>query len=114
LAIYDNADPMNLLWESGSVPNTGANAEVVVPILAGTPAQLRLVPGTYWLAWQTDSPASIGSYTPGEYGEGFNFIMPYGPCPAQLAQGDVEPTSELWTQYLTFPPPPSVEGWAAW
>ena len=37
LAIYDNAAPKNLLWDSGSVVNTASHAWLTVPTSAGTP-----------------------------------------------------------------------------
>ncbi|MBI5154109.1 SUMF1/EgtB/PvdO family nonheme iron enzyme [Candidatus Poribacteria bacterium] len=103
-AIYDNAESKHLLWQSGSVPNTGGGAEVVVPIVAGTPPVLRLERGTYWLAWQTDSTANVGSYTPGVPGDGMSFPMEYGPAPDIVPAGMIAGTSEVWTEYLTVTP----------
>jgi len=102
LALYDNAEPKNLLWESGAVANTAEGADLIVPIGEGTPASLQLTAGTYWAAWQVDTTADVPSYTPGAAGEGFTFSQPFGPAPATLAEGNIAITSERWTEYVTY------------
>jgi len=102
LALYDNAEPKNLLWESGVVANTADSADLIVPIGEGTPASLQLTAGTYWAAWQVDTTDDVPSYTPGAAGDGFTFAQPFGPAPATLAEGNIAITSERWTQYVTY------------
>jgi len=103
LALYDNASPKNLLWQSGSVTNTAANAWITVPITNGTPSSLTLAPGTYWLAWQVDSTADVPSYTAGTNSDGFYLGQVYGTFPATV-NGETS-TAEKWSVFLTFNPP---------
>lgn len=102
LALYDNAEPKNLLWESGVVANTANNDTLVVPIASGTPSTLTIPAGTYWAAWQTDSTADIGSYTAGSSGDSFVFGQAFGAAPASLASGDITSTADLWTQWIVY------------
>jgi len=102
LALYDNAEPKNLLWESGVVSNNADEADLIVPVGVGTPASLHLSAGTYWAAWQVDSAANVPSYTPGVQGEGFSFAQEFGPAPATLARENIVPTSDRWTMYMVY------------
>ena len=97
LAIYDDASPKNLLWQSGAVGNGGG--WIVVP------ASLTVVPGTYWLAWQTDSTSDVPSYTAGSAGDGFFVEQPFGASPATLAS--VTSSSERWSMYVDVGVPPA-------
>ena len=108
LAIYSASEPKQLLWESGVIPNTVAGGELTVPIPQGTHPNLSLAPGTYWLAWQTDTIAPVPGYTPGEPGDGFYFPMGFGAPPQHLSQTDITVTAETWTQYLLFADPQKV------
>lgn len=101
LAIFDDAPAKQLLWQSGSVSNFAENAFVDVPISAGTPGQLMLPSGTYWLAWQIDTNADVPSYTAGADGDGFYLAQPYGEFPANIDSAAATPTDETWTVYLT-------------
>lgn len=111
LALYDNAEPKRLVWQSGEVDNTGANGFVEVPISAGTPTRLSLGAGTYWAVWQTDSSASIGSYTAGAAGSGFVAIQAFGEAPAALERTRVTQTSERWTGSFTYETVSGLEGY---
>jgi len=102
LALYDNAEPKNLLWESGVVANSADEADLIVPVGEGTPSSLHLSAGTYWAAWQVDSAANVPSYTPGVQGEGFSFAQAFGPAPATLARENIVPTSDRWTMYMVY------------
>lgn len=96
LAIYDDQSPKNLLWQSSAVPNGGG--WIVVPVTAGAPSSLSLVPGTYWLAWQTDSSSDVPSYTAGSAGDGFFVEQAFGAAPATLPAAIS--TSERWSMYI--------------
>ena len=100
LALYDNASPKNLLWQSGSVTNLAANAWLAVPVANGAPSSLTLAPGTYWLAWQVDTTADVPSYAAGSSGDGFNLAQTYGSFPATL--GGEQSSSEQWSIYFTY------------
>ena len=100
LAIYSNAAPKSLLWQSASVPNSVAGAFLIAPISSGTPNSLQLVPGTYWLGWQVDTNADVPSYTAGAVGDGFCLPQPYGAFPGTVT-GETS-TAEKWTEYITY------------
>ena len=105
LAIFDNASPMNLVWQSTPFANTGGT---LVAQVGSTP--LTLAPGTYWLAWQTDSTGDVPSYTAGSAGDGFIIEQDYGAFPATLT--GTTSTSDKWTMYFNFGSNP-VDGWRA-
>ena len=105
LAIYDNASPMSLVWQSAPFANTGG---ILVAQVGATP--LTLAPGTYWLAWQTDSAGDVPSYTAGSTGDGFIIEQDYGAFPATLT--GTTSTSEKWTMYFNYGTTP-VAGWRA-
>lgn len=106
LAIYDNASPKNLLWDSGSIPNAVNNGLIIAPIANGTPALLPLSPGVYWLAWQVDTTSDVPSYTAGSIGDGFYLDQSFGPYPATISAGT--PSSERWTEYITYSTPATI------
>ena len=103
LALYTNSSPKELLWQSGAISNTASNDWLVAPISAGTPGNLVLLPGTYWLAWQVDTPYDVPSYTAGTSGDGFYLNQPSGNFPASLA-GE-QTSSETWSEYFNYAPP---------
>ena len=107
LGIYDNASPRNLLWQSGSISNTAANAWLAAPVSAGTPPSLTLTTGVYWLAWQADTLVDVPSYVPGANGDGFVLGQPFGPFPTNAA--GQQTSSERWSLYLTYLTP--VDAW---
>jgi len=61
LALYEEATTKTLRWQSGQIANTATDDFVVAPISAGTPTNLTLDAGTYWLAWQVDTSADVPS-----------------------------------------------------
>lgn len=111
LALYDNAEPKRLVWESGEVANTSAGGEIVVPIATGNPTALQLGPGTYWAAWQTDSAAAVGSLTSGTQGDGFGVEHHFGPAPTELPSTSIVPSAEKWTQYMIYLGDGTHTGW---
>ena len=104
LALYDNAAPKQLLWQSAPLINTAASNWITVPISAGLPSTLTVSPGIYWLTWQTDTTVDVPSYTPGTNGAGFTFAQPFGSFPATLT--DETNSSDRWSLYLTYTVPP--------
>ncbi len=100
LAIYDNASPKNLLWQSGSMANAVAGGWLAAPIASGSPSSLTLITGTYWLAWQVDNTKDIPSYTAGASGDGFVVEQPYGAFPSPLS-GE-QSSAERWSLYLSY------------
>ena len=97
LAIYDNASPKHLLWDSGSTANTAASDWLTIPV--GT-ASLTLAPGTYWLAWQVDTTADVPGYSAGSAGDGFTLDQTYGTFPSSLS-GETS-TSERWCTCFSY------------
>jgi hypothetical protein len=103
LALYTNSSPKALLWQSGVISNTASNDWLVAPISAGTPGNLILLPGTYWLAWQVDTTYDAPSYAAGAVGDGFYLSQPFGNFPASLA-GE-QTSSETWSGYFNYASP---------
>lgn len=103
LGIYDNGSPKHLLWQSGAISNTAAGAWITAPIVAGTPGNVDLAPGIYWLAWQVDTTDDVPSYTAGTNGAGFFVSQSFGNFPGTLA-GE-QSSSETWSEYLNYAPP---------
>lgn len=102
LSLYDDSPARRLLWSSGTIANSVAAGEITVPIASGSPSEVVLAPGTYWLAWQTDSSASIASHTTGAPGDGFQFVHEFGVEPATISVGDTNSNSSRWTQYVEY------------
>jgi outer membrane protein assembly factor BamB len=105
LAVYDNAAIPNLLWQSGSIPNTAAAAWLTTSISSGTPSSLELDAGTYWLAWQVDTAIPVPSYAAGTTGDGLYVPWTWGSFPAALdpaASAAPTYTNEIWSAYLTY------------
>lgn len=94
----------SLVWQSAEVPNTARNAEVVVPMSAGTPSAPYLAPGSYLLAWQTDSPLPVGSL--GELDSVYDSITLAQPFESYPESFSIRPSRTVaeergrWTQYL--------------
>ena len=107
LAICDNGAPKTLLWQSGVVTNTATAAWLTVPVSSGAPSSLRLTNGTYWLAFQTDSPRDVSSYTAGATGDGFQLMQTFGSFPSTVS-GE-ESTSYQWSEYVTYELMPFVD-----
>ena len=105
LAIYDNASPMNLLWQSASFANTGGTLIAQV----GS-APLTLPAGTCWLAWQTDSTGDVPSYTAGSTGDGFSIEQDYGAFPTTLS--GTMAGADKWSMYFNFSAN-AIDGWRA-
>lgn len=105
LALYDTAATPHLLWQSGVLPNTAANAWLATSIAAGTPSSLALPAGTYWLAWQVDTAVPVPSHATGTPGEGLLVPWTWGAFPEALdPAADAAPTftDEVWSAYLTY------------
>lgn len=102
LAVYDDGRPRNLLWHSGVVANHADNAEIAVPIAEGQPTELAIEAGTYWLAWQTDTTAEVGSLSRKDYSDGFTFPHGFATAPSSIYEGASVATDEVWTLYMTY------------
>ena len=102
LAIYNDngGNPSSLQWHSESTAAT-ANAWNTIRIASGTPTSLTLNAGTYWLAWQWDSPNSGPSYTAGSSGDGKYVVQAYGSFPSSWSGGTS--SAEKWSIYATCP-----------
>ncbi|MCC5876636.1 MAG: hypothetical protein JJU11_10500, partial [Candidatus Sumerlaeia bacterium] len=105
LAIYDDAEPKNLLWQSDEVANAITDGEIVIPVSEGFPGSLGLQAGTYWLAWQVDSLYRVPSMA-GTTSTSNAFFYPhgFGPAPETIAQSDLIPHTESWSNHITFTP----------
>ncbi|MEN6625531.1 MAG: hypothetical protein ABFD69_04800 [Candidatus Sumerlaeia bacterium] len=102
LAIYDDSSPRQLLWQSIPSDVETSNTWVVTPPKHNN-MLAKLSPGTYWLAWQTDSTSDVASYAEGsEWNAGFTVAQPYGDFPATLNPADNEYNSDLWSLCLTI------------
>ncbi|MCU0293900.1 MAG: hypothetical protein MUF10_18265, partial [Thermoanaerobaculaceae bacterium] len=105
LALYDTAATPHLLWQSGVLPNSAANAWLATSIATGTPASLVLPAGTYWLAWQVDTAVPVPSHATGAPGDGLFVPWSWGAFPEALdPAADAAPTltDEVWSAYLTY------------
>jgi len=100
LAIYDNSSPKQLVWQSAEIVNTTTAGEITATIASGAPSQLILNPGTYWLAWQSETVLPVPSFTPGSFGDGFYLDKSFGSFDSTL--GDETVSDERWTQYINF------------
>jgi len=98
LALYDNSASKQLLWSSG--PVAAPVGDLIVPISSGSPSKVSVAPGTYWLAWQSDSTSSVPSYTAGQFGDGFYMDLSFGPFPATLTTETL--SDERWTQLVRY------------
>jgi len=111
LAIYDNANPRNLRWESPAVQNLTSQDWITVPISSGTPTALNLSPGTYWLGWQVDTQEKVPSYTAGAASSEIYLNQLFGAAPAQLIPSRIISTDENWSIYLTYDVPNATRDW---
>lgn len=102
MAIYDNASPRNLLWQSGSMIVSITEGWITVPISTGTPPSLSLSPGNYWLTYQVDSTQGVASYNEGQYGDGFFIARSYDSFPTSIDLEDCRFSTEMWSQYITY------------
>jgi hypothetical protein len=101
LAIYSNVSsaPSALLWQSSSTACT-ASAWNTINISTGTPTNLSLNSGTYWLVWEWNSPNSGPSYSAGSTGTGNYIVATYGSFPTSWPSGIS--TSENWSIYVSY------------
>lgn len=112
LLLYDNKEPMNLVWESKLLTADKALDDVVALPSEGHPPELILPKGGYWLAWQLDSDVFGPSYTGlSTYGGKPGFVYPasFGPPPRTISlKNETESTDRLrtggWTEYLRYTP----------
>ncbi len=110
LAIYDDGEPKQRLWQSASLPAHPSGGENGVTIAGGTPSSLLLPAGTYWAAWQVDTNEPTASYTPGSEGDGFVVPLDYGAAPPTIPYWRVTSTSDLWTLSLAYNPASFMPG----
>lgn len=102
LTVYDNSSPRRRLWYSAWVTNNAEGSELVIPVEQGAPTKLTLNAGTYWLGWESDTHAHVASYVAGVAGDGFTVAVADMLSPIEIMDTEVEMTSELWTQYVTY------------
>ncbi|MBM3335587.1 hypothetical protein FJY63_13090, partial [Candidatus Sumerlaeota bacterium] len=113
LGVYSHGEPRTLLWQSGAIANTNAGTWIVLPIASGTPPNLTLSPGTYWLAWQTDSTADVAGRTTGAGGDSFYLNQDFGPFPATIRGTDIVAGSERWSMYLEYVAASAASRWSS-
>jgi len=105
-ALYsDVAGTPHKVWASEVLENTAQEHWLSVPIEKGTPLSLQLPPGTYWLAWQADTPAHVASHRFGTPGDGFFVPQRFDTFPSVLLPGtesEAHYTSETWSSYLVY------------
>ena len=104
-----------LMWQSPRLALTQSGQWLSVPAGQGTPATLKMQPGTYALAWQLDADESAPSFAPGAAGEGFRLPMAFGSFPALLQTTDASTswssTASRWSVYLDYDLETGVSGW---
>jgi len=105
LSIYDDQSPRNLLWTTPAMPNTAKNDWIVAEIEDGSPKNLTLPPGNYYLALQSDSSWPVRSYS-GWEADGFQRVQPFGTPPATLAPGEYVQRGMNDVIYMTYNPAP--------
>jgi hypothetical protein len=93
-----------LLWDSGLLTNTTQTNWIDLATSAGTPAKLRLAPGTYYLAWKLDSFKDVPALVPGTLGDGFTAFADGAALPPSLHAYDPATswttTSNRWSMHL--------------
>lgn len=107
LALYNHGVTPALLWQSPIVENTMAGGWLNVAIGEGTPSQLFLESGDYWLVWQTDSMANVPSYSQGTDYKGIKASLAWGEFPAAIGMGTtVSPilTDDQWSTFISYEP----------
>ncbi len=103
LALYDDSSPQQLIWQSDLVPVNVAEGWLAVPISAGTPSEVTLLPGIYHLAWQVDSTQHVMSFfDEGALGEGRSVVYDFDAFPGTLDETSVTLTTERWSGYITY------------
>lgn len=102
VALYDDSEPKQLLWESNVEVNGVSGAEIIVPIASGNPPVLPLLAGTYWLAHQEDLNDQATSFHSLPMGEGFFSVEPFGPFRSTLSNTRIRMSGEGWTQYINY------------
>lgn len=104
LAIYDDQEPKQLLWQSDSIEITIPNAINHVAIESGFPTSLNLDRGDYWIVWQINTYKCGPSYTAGSESDGFYSDLAFGEYPAVLNANQITCTTDVWTEYLSYYP----------
>lgn len=103
MAIYDdNGSARSLKWQSGSISNTQTNGWITSAISTGTPSSLSLNPGTYWLAFNTDSHNNWESFTNAEAGNGFEINQVCGAFPGSITSSNTTEMNGIFSQYITY------------
>lgn len=102
LAIYDDGDPMQLLWESPALADRATDASIDVSIASGAPSSLVLSAGVYWLAWQADTDSAVGSHNLVPLGSGMIVRNGLPGFPDQIARAAASFVDDGWTQSLTY------------
>lgn len=103
LAIYSDETTRTLLWQSGSLKNTAADGWITVPVAAGSPSQLTLNAGKYWLGWQCDAGENIaGASDTASDSDGLWLDWTYGPFPATISPLGPYKSGIQWSEYLTY------------
>jgi hypothetical protein len=99
LAIYNGTSaPSDLLWQSGAeTASVGWNN---VTIASGSPTNMTLYPGTYWLVYQWDSANAGPNYISGSSGTGNTMTLTYGEFPATWTDG--VSTANEWSIFATY------------
>ncbi len=106
-AIYRGLNNLELIWESGLIPNTAEEDFVTVSF----EDDFALQPGYYWLTWRTSSSRSVASHVPSEADTGFMIHHQFNdsfPESIQLASGRLYNRNwsiSLEADYLTPPTP---------
>ncbi len=117
LAVYREVNQnRTLAWQSAATA-VDAPGWLDIPISGGSPANLNLTAGNYWLAWQCDASERVPSYAPGNAGDGLVAYWPYGSFPATLNSSQLTNyagNADRWSQYLVYDSKNQVQGYTDW
>ncbi|MBN1867809.1 fibronectin type III domain-containing protein [Candidatus Sumerlaeota bacterium] len=103
LALYaDGPTTRTLLWESDLLDNTVEESWLSVPVSDGTPGNLSLPTGTYWLAFQTDNGRNAPGYRRGIRDSGFRVPAAFGSFPTEIPVAGSVSTQAKWSAYLVY------------
>ncbi|MBN1880314.1 hypothetical protein JW823_09420 [bacterium] len=98
LGIYDEA--FQLLWQSPEMINTAEEDWISISVNQGEPQELSLLPGDYWLVFQTDSHHRVSSAHAPAAGQGIRQPADFGRFPETLWYPDI--TDDQWAIYVEW------------
>lgn len=113
VAIYEDGATYTRLWQSGP-DNDYFAGRYTFGMGDGQPAEsLYLTPGTYWLAWQTETTRPLVGHVGQEAGQGFAIPLEFGSAPSFISPVQRIVTDNFWGHFIQYTAaetdPPSVQ-----